>query len=159
MNVSEREITKEGLEKLKTEYDELVTEKRQEIAQKIKEAKDFGDLSENAEYDEAKKEQAEIEAKIFKLESLIEKAIVIDPSKICVKKISVGALVTLYDYEYDEEVVYEIVGESESNPFENKLSSASPVGSAILGKKKGEEVEVEVPNGKVKYKIIKISRK
>ncbi len=153
------EITQEGLDKLKEEYNEIVNVRLKEIAMKIKEAKDFGDLSENAEYDEAKKELAEVDARKYKLEKLIENAIVIDVANVNVKSVNLGVKVTLYDYEYEEEVTYKIVGETESDPINGMISSTSPVGSALIGKKKGQEIEVEVPDGTAKYKILKISRK
>ncbi len=152
------QITQEGLEKTKKEYEELVKVKRPEIASRIKEAKDFGDLSENAEYDEARKEQAEVEDKILQLEYILEHAEVIDTKKVSTKTVSVGVKVTLYDYEFEEEISYRIVGESESNPFEGMLSSSSPVGSALLGHKKGEVVKVALPSGESEYKILKISK-
>ncbi len=153
------EITQEGLDKLKQEYNEIVNVRLKEIALKIKEAKDFGDLSENAEYDEAKKELAEVDARKFKLENLIENAIVIDVSNVNIKFVSLGVKVTLYDYEFEEEVTYKIVGETESDPINGMISSTSPVGAALIGKKKGQEIEVEVPDGIAKYKILKISKK
>ncbi len=153
------EITKEGLEKLQAEYDEIVNVRLKEIALKIKEAKDFGDLSENAEYDEAKKELAEVDARKHKLEKLIENAVVIDVSNVNIKSVSLGVKVTLYDYEFEEEVTYKIVGQTEADPINGLISNVSPVGSALLGKKKGAEIEVEVPDGIAKYKILKISKK
>ncbi len=153
------EITQEGLDKLKQEYNEIVNVRLKEIALKIKEAKDFGDLSENAEYDEAKKELAEVDARKYKLEKLIENAKVIDISNLNVKSVNLGVKVTLYDYEYEEEVTYKIVGETESDPINGMISSTSPVGAALIGKKKGQEIEVEVPDGIAKYKILKISKK
>ncbi len=153
------EITQEGLDKLKEEYNEIVNVRLKEIAMKIKEAKDFGDLSENAEYDEAKKELAEVDARKYKLEKLIENAIVIDVANVNVKSVNLGVKVTLYDYEFEEEVTYKIVGETESDPINGMISSTSPVGAALIGKKKGQEIEVEVPDGTAKYKILKISRK
>ncbi len=158
MSNTSHKITKEGLEQLKKEYEELVTVKRVEIAERIKEAKDFGDLSENAEYDEARKEQGEIEEEIKKIEYILEHSEVIDPKKVSTKTISVGATVQLYDVEFDEEITYQIVGESESNPFEGKLSSSSPVGSALLGHKKNDSIKVDTPGGLCEYKILKISR-
>ncbi len=152
------QITVEGLEKTKKEYEELVKVKRPEIAMRIKEAKDFGDLSENAEYDEARKEQAEVEDRILQLEHILEHAEVIDTKNVSTKTVAVGVKVTLFDYEFDEEISYRIVGESESNPFEGMLSSSSPVGSALLGHKKGETVKISLPSGEVEYKILKISK-
>lgn len=153
------EITQEGLDKLKAEYNEIVNVRLKEIALKIKEAKDFGDLSENAEYDEAKKELAEVDARKFKLENFIENAIVIDVANVNIKTVSLGVTVTLHDYEFDEEVTYKIVGETESDPMNGLISSTSPVGSALIGKKKGQEIEVQIPDGVAKYKILKIAKK
>lgn len=152
------EITQEGLDKLKAEYSEIVNVRLKEIALKIKEAKDFGDLSENAEYDEAKKELAEVDARKHKLENFIEHAIVIDVANVNIKSVSLGVTVTLFDYEFDEEVTYKIVGETESDPINGMISSTSPVGAALIGKKKNQEVEVEVPDGIAKYKILKIAK-
>lgn len=153
------EITQEGLDKLKAEYNEIVNVRLKEIALKIKEAKDFGDLSENAEYDEAKKELAEVDARKHKLEKFIENAVVIDVANVNIKTVSLGVTVTLYDYEYQEEVSYKIVGETESDPMNGLISSTSPVGSALIGKKKGQEIEVHIPDGIAKYKILKIAKK
>lgn len=158
MPMISNQITVEGLEKTKKEYEELVKVKRPEIAMRIKEAKDFGDLSENAEYDEARKEQAEVEDRILQLEHILEHAEVIDTKNVSTKTVAVGVKVTLFDYEFDEEISYRIVGESESNPFEGMLSSSSPVGSALLGHKKGETVKISLPSGEVEYKILKISK-
>ncbi len=159
MQETNYEITQEGLDKIQAEYNEIVNVRLKEIAAKIKEAKDFGDLSENAEYDEAKKELAEVDARKHKLEKLIENAIVIDVSSVNIKSVSLGVKVTLYDYEFDEEITYKIVGQTEADPMNGMISNVSPVGSALIGKKKGQEIEVEVPNGTAKYKIIKISKK
>lgn len=155
---STNEITQEGLEKLIAELDELKNVRISEIAKRIKEAKDFGDLSENSEYTAAKEEQAMVATKIEKLEGIIENAVVIDTSNINVKSVGVGVKVKLFDYDFDEEVEYKIVGDPESNPLDGLLSAASPVGSALIGKKKGDIVEANVPDGVAKYKILKISK-
>lgn len=158
MVLNQHQITQEGLDKLIEELDELKNVRIAEIAIRIKEAKDFGDLSENAEFDEARKEQAMVAARIKKLEQIIENALVIDTSITSLKTVSVGLTVTLYDFEFDENIEYKLVGDPEANPLEGKLSSQSPVGAALIGKKKGETVEVHVPDGVVKYKIVKISK-
>lgn len=152
------EITQKGFDKLVEERDNLKNVVRQEISMKIKEAKDFGDLSENAEFDEARKEQAQVEARIKQLDKIIEQAIIIDTSSISSKAVSLGVSVTLYDLDFEEECVYEIVGENEADPINGFLSASSPVGSALIGKKKGDEVNVEVPDGIARYKILKISK-
>ncbi len=159
MTNNKNEITQAGLDKLVAELDDLKNVKIQEIAIKIKEAKDFGDLSENAEFDEARKEQAQVAARIERLEKIIESAVVVDTSSISVKSVSLGVKVKLYDYDFDEEITYKIVGEAEADPINGFLSAGSPVGNALLGKKKGDEIEVEVPDGIAKYKILKISKK
>lgn len=154
----QHELTQEGLDALIKELDELKNVRIAEIAIRIKEAKDFGDLSENAEFDEARKEQAMVADRIKKLENIIEYAKVIDTSTSSLKTVSTGLTVELYDFEFDEKIKYKITGDPESNPLDGKLSAASPVGSALLGKKKGDEVEVHVPDGVVKYKIVSISK-
>ncbi len=158
-NNTNYEITQEGLDKLKAELEILNHKIDKEIPDRIKVAKDFGDLSENAEYDEAKKEQAEAYARKYKLDKLIENAIVVDTAKVSIKSVSLGVKVTLYDYEFEEEVEYTIVGETESDPRKGFISSTSPVGSALIGKKKNQEVEVKIPDGIARYRILKISKK
>ena len=141
------------------ELEELKTVKRKEIAEKIKIARDFGDLSENSEYDEAKNEQAQIEEKIVKLDNMIANAKIIDEVELDTKTVNVGATVTLVQVESKKKLEYTIVGSAESNPLEGKISNESPVGKAILGKKKGNKVQVQLPNGNVvEYKIQNIKR-
>ncbi len=159
MTNKKNEITQAGLDKLVAELEELKNVKIQEIAIKIKEAKDFGDLSENAEFDEARKEQAQVAARIERLEKIIETSVVVDTSSISIDSVSIGLKVKLYDCDFDEELTYEIVGEAEADPINGRLSSSSPVGNALIGKKKGDEIEVEIPDGVAKYKILKISKK
>ncbi len=149
-------ITKEGLVKTKEELEYLKSEKRQDIAQKIKTAREFGDISENSEYDEAKNEQAEVEARIIKLTEIIKYAKIIQKDKLRKDVVSVGSKVTLLDIEYDEQETYAIVGKTEADPYENKISNESPVGNALIGKKVGEVVEVQVPTGVLNYKVVKI---
>ena len=154
MDEKEIFLTAEGLKKLEFDLEELKTVKRQEIAEKIKVERDFGDLSENAEYDEAKNEQAQIEEKIVKLDNMIANAKIIDEVELDTKTVNVGATVTLVQVESKKKVEYTIVGSAESNPLEGKISNESPIGKAILGKKKGNKVQVQLPNGNVvEYKI------
>lgn len=159
MDEKEIFLTAEGLKKLELELEELKTVKRKEIAEKIKIARDFGDLSENSEYDEAKNEQAQIEEKIVKLDNMIANAKIIDEVELDTKTVNVGATVTLVQVESKKKLEYAIVGSAESNPLEGKISNESPVGKAILGKKKGNKVQVQLPNGNVvEYKIQNIKR-
>jgi len=160
INMEEKEVilTQEGYDKLEKELEKLRTEARSEIAERIKVALGFGDLSENSEYDEAKNAQAENEAKIAELESKIRHAKIIDESEIDTKTVQIGNTVTLYDVEFDEEVEYTIVGSTEVNLAENKISNESPIGKALLGAKKGQTVEVNAPAGVIKYEIKKITK-
>ena len=150
-------ITPEGLEKLKEEIDHLTTAKRREVAERIKEAREFGDISENAEYDDAKNEQAMLEHKIAQLEERLSNARVIQKRDVDLSVVSIGAKVKLRDVDAKRTDEYFIVGSAEANPAELKLSNESPVGKAIIGRKKGETVEVVTPRGsKVKFKIMEI---
>lgn len=151
-------VTKEGLEKLQKELDFLITVKRKEVAMAIQKARAFGDLSENSEYDEAKNEQAEIEGKIAHLEATLKNVVLIDEKDIKTDVISVGCKVKLYDLTFEEESEYTIVGSTESDPFNNKISDESPLGKALLGQREGDNVNVETPVGVDKYNIISISR-
>ena len=151
-------LTEEGYDKLESENNYLKTEKRTEIAERIKVARGFGDLSENSEYDEAKNAQSENEQKILELEAKIRNAKVIDSNEIDTKTVQIGNLVKLQDIEFDEEVSYTIVGSTEVNLLENKISNESPIGKALLGRKKGETVEVEAPDGIIKFKILAIKK-
>ncbi len=156
MKNNETLITAEGLEELKAELDELKLVKRKEISEKIKAALAFGDISENAEYDEAKNEQANVESRIAKLEIMIKNAKVIKTSK---KNgvVNIGSKVKIKDLEFDEEMEYTIVGSAEADPFKGRISNVSPLGEALLGKKLGEIIEVESPVGdKIKYQIITV---
>ena len=148
-------VTAEGLQKLKEELEYLKVVKRKEVAEALKQAKAFGDLSENSEYDEAKNEQAEVERHIADLEDILENMELIQTNG---KKneIHVGSSVKVFDLEFDEEIVYTIVGSTESDPLENKISDESPIGKALLGKKPGEEVTIETPGGSVKVRILEI---
>ena len=151
-------LTQEGFDKLEAELEELKVTGRKDVAEKLKVAISYGDLSENAEYDEAKKEQAELEEKIIKIENMVRKATIIDEAAIDHSKVTAGSIVKLYDYDFEEEVEYTIVGSTETDPFAGKISNESPIGSALLGKTAGEEVEVQAPDGTVKFKILSISR-
>ena len=151
-------LTQEGYEKLEEELNYLKTEKRTEIAERIKVARGFGDLSENSEYDEAKSAQSENENKIAELELKLRNAKVIDESEIDTKIVQIGNLVKLHDEEFDEDVEYTIVGSTEVNLAENKISNESPIGKALLGRKKGETIEVDAPAGIIKYKILAIKK-
>ena len=151
-------LTQEGFNKLEEELNYLKTEKRTEIAERIKVARGFGDLSENSEYDEAKNAQAENEPQIAELEIKIRHAKVIDSKEIDTKTVQIGNTVKLYDEEFEEEVVYTIVGSTEVNLAENKISNESPIGKALLGRKKGETVEAQAPDGIIKFKILAIKK-
>lgn len=151
-------LTDEGLLKLEQELEDLKTNRRQEVAEKIKIARGFGDLSENAEYDAAKEEQAHIEARIVQLEKMLKNAKVIDADDIDLNKVSIGTRVKVYDEEFDEEVEYSIVGSTEADPDANKISDESPVGKALIGRNIGDNVEVETPGGVVVLKIVSISK-
>ena len=149
-------LTEEGLRKLEEELEFLKTERRSQVAERIKQAIDFGDISENSEYEDAKNEQAFIEGRIMTVEKMLRNATVIDEGDIDTEVVSIGCTVTFKDLEYDEELQYTIVGSAESNPNDNKISNESPVGKAILGKPIGSEVEVSVPAGTIRYQIIEI---
>lgn len=151
-------LTEEGYKKMEAELEKLKTETRAEIAERIKVALGFGDLSENSEYDEAKNAQAENEDKIAELEAKLRFAKIIDDSEIDTKKVQVGNTVKVLDMEFDEEVEYTIVGTTEADITQNKISNESPIGSALLGAKKNQVVEVQVPAGVCKYKILSITK-
>ena len=151
-------LTQEGYDKLEEELNYLKTEKRTEIAERIKTARGFGDLSENAEYDEAKSAQAENEQAIADLETKIRHAKIIDSKEIDTKTVQIGNLVKLLDIEFNEEVEYTIVGSTEVNVAENKISNESPIGKALLGCKKGDLVDVEAPDGTIQFKILAIKK-
>ena len=147
-------LTPQGLEELKAKIEYLSTARRREVAERIKEAREFGDISENSEYDDAKNEQAMLEKQIAEAEEKLRSASVIDQKSVTTEAVSVGTTVHVKDQKTDKSVKYMIVGSSESNPAENKLSNESPVGKALLGKKRGELVSVPVPRGpERKFKI------
>lgn len=150
-------LTPEGYEKLTQELDLLRTDRRREVADRIRVAREFGEIAENAEYDDAKNEQAMLEHKIAQLEERLLNARVIDTNDVDTSVVSVGSVVRLRDVDAKETVEYHIVGSAEANPAERRLSNESPVGRAILGRKKGETVEVQTPRGsKIKFKIMEI---
>ena len=151
-------MTYAGLKKLEDELQDLKVNRRQEVAQKIKEAREQGDLSENAEYDAAKDEQRDIEARIEELEKILKNAEVIDEDDVTLDTIGVGCCVTLLDVEFDDEMQFKIVGSTEANSLKGYISNESPIGQALLGKKKGDMVEVESPAGAIQYKIMEIER-
>ena len=151
-------LTQEGYNKLEEELEYLKAVKRKEVAERLKVAISFGDLSENAEYDEAKNEQAKLEEQILKLDEKLRKAVIIDESQIDLNIVTVGSIVKVFDFDFDEEVEYVIVGSAEAAPFEGKISNESPVGKALLGARVGETVEVQVPDGVSKFKVLEIRR-
>lgn len=153
-----RTVSKAGYAKLQEDLEYLVTVRRSEVAQKLKEARSFGDLSENAEYDEAKNDQAILEARINELEYIIANANVVDDDDISVDEISVGSLIKLKDIELDEIEELQIVGSTESDPDNGKISDESPIGKAALGKKVGDVFEVEAPMGTIKFEVLDISK-
>lgn len=151
-------VTYSGLQKMMEELEDLKTNKRQEIAQKIKEAREQGDLSENAEYDAAKDEQRDIEGRIEQLETILKNVEVVDEDEVDTETVGVGRTVTLFDYEFDEEVIYNIVGSTEADIMHNKISDEAPIGAAMKGKRVGDEIVVEAPDGEYKYRILDIKR-
>ena len=151
-------LTQEGYNKLEEELNYLKTDKRTEIAERIKVALGFGDLSENSEYDEAKSAQAENEIQISELEAKIRNAKIIDAKEIDTKTVQIGNLVKVHDIEFDEDIEYTIVGSTEVSLAQNKISNESPLGKALLGAKKGDTVEVHAPAGIMKYKILGIKK-
>ena len=151
-------LTYEGLKRYEDELQNLKVVKRKEVAQKIKEAREQGDLSENAEYDAAKDEQRDIELRIEELEKLLKNAEVVVEDEIDLDKINIGCKVKVYDVDEDEEMEFKIVGSTEANSLQNKISNESPVGHALLGKKVGDVVDVETQAGMIQYKVLEIQR-
>jgi len=149
-------LTQEGYDAIVAEHEYLTGTKRHEVSERIKEAISYGDLSENAEYDAAKNEQAEMESRIFELENQMRIARIIDEKEVSIKTANVGLFIKLKDMDRDETVVYKLVGTSEADPFCGKISNTSPIGEALMGKKKGEEVEAAAPNGTRHFKIMGI---
>ena len=158
MSAKEVVLTYEGLKKLEEELEFLRGTKRKEVAERIKQALSFGDISENSEYDEAKNEQAQVEGRIVQLESMLKHARLIDEDDVKTDVVSLGAKVRLFDIEFEEEVLYLIVGSTEANPLKSKISNESPVGAALMGHKVDDIVEVQVPDGAIKFKILEISK-
>ena len=151
-------LTYAGLKKYEEELQDLKVNRRKEVAQKIKEAREQGDLSENAEYDAAKDEQRDIEARIEELEKLLKNAEVVVEDEIELDKISIGCQVKVYDLEFDEEIEFRLVGSTEANSLQNKISNESPVGHALLGRKVGDVVDVETQAGVIQYRVLDIKR-
>lgn len=151
-------LTYEGLQNLETELQDLKVVKRKEVAQKIKEARGQGDLSENAEYDAAKDEQRDIEARIEEIEKILKNAEVVVEDEVDLDKISVGCQVRILDCEFDEELEYKIVGSTEANSLKGKISNESPVGRALIGARVGDTVDVETQAGVLQYKVLEIQR-
>lgn len=151
-------LTEEGMKKLENQLDYLIGTRRNEVAHQIEVARGFGDLSENAEYDEAKKEQAKVEEEIVRLQNVIRTAIVVADNEISTEKVSVGTTVKVQDLDTGDVYEYAIVGAEESDPYEDKISNESPVGHGLLGAKKNQVVEIEIPAGTLKYKVMEIKR-
>ena len=151
-------LTAEGLKNLEEELAELQNVKRKEIAEKIKVARSYGDLSENSEYDDAKNEQAKVVSRIAELEELISNAQIISETEIQEDVINLGSVVQVHDFAFDEDIEYYIVGSNEANPLLGRISDLSPIGSAMLGHRAGDEVLFEAPNGEAKIKILSVHR-
>ena len=151
-------LTQEGYDKIVAEHEELVAVKRKEISERIKEAISDGDLSENAEYDAAKNEQAELEERILKLENMIRKATIINEEEMSSDRVRVGLTVKVLDVEENEEMEFTIVGSTEADPFEGRISNESEVGKNLLGKQKGDTVQIVVPDGLLTYKVLDITK-
>lgn len=152
-------MTYEGLKKLEDELQNLKVVRRKEVSQKIKEAREQGDLSENAEYDAAKDEQRDIEARIEEIEKILKNAEVADDDSVKKGVINLGCTIKVLDVEYDEEIEFKLVGSTEAKSLENMISNESPLGKALIGKKTGDTVTVESPDGDMKYKVLKVTRK
>jgi len=150
--------TKQGYQDLIDELKYLKLTRREEIKEQIAVARGFGDLSENAEYDEARNEQAKVEARIQELEALIENAEIIDETNMDVRSISLGSVVKLYDEDFEEEITYNIVGSNQADPLAQKISDQSPIGRALMGKKAGDTVTVTAPAGELHFKVLEVSR-
>ncbi len=157
-NVKQFKLTAEGLKQREEELEYLKSVKRKDIADKIKVALSFGDLSENSEYDEAKNEQAQVESRIMELEAMLKNVVIIDESEITTDVIKIGVKIKLLDVDFNEEEEYQIVGSTEANPLKGSISDESPVGKAMLGKTVGDLVEVEAPGGVIRYKVLEIAK-
>lgn len=158
VDMEKKLLTYAGLQKLEAELHDLKVVKRKAVAEKIKEAREQGDLSENAEYDAAKDEQRDIEARIEEIENILKNVEVIVEEEVDLDKINVGCKVRLYDCEFEEEVEYRLVGSTEANSLEGKISNESPLGMALIGQAAGQEVQVETQAGVISYKILEIQR-
>lgn len=151
-------LTYEGLKKLETELENLRGDKRREVAERMKQAKSHGDISENSEYDEALLEQAQVSARITEIENKLKFAHIIDEDEVSTEEVSIGSRVRLLDVEFNREAEYRIVGSTEANPSENKISNESPVGKAMIGHKEGETIDAQTPTGVLKFKILAITK-
>jgi len=151
-------LTEEGFEKLENELEYLETEKRREVAKRIKVAREFGDISENSEYDDAKNEQAFVEGRIQEIKNMLNNAHVVKDEEVTDKMVNLGTTVMLHDLDSDEKISYTLVGSAEADPLNNKISNESPIGKAILGHAIGDQVKVETPAGEVEYQIISIKK-
>ena len=149
-------LTEEGLKALEDELQDLKVNRRKEVAQKIKEAREQGDLSENAEYDAAKEEQRDIELRIEEIDKILKNAELVTDEDVDTSVINIGSTVRIQDLEFDEQMEYKIVGSTEANSLKGKISNESPVGKALIGAKVGQKVEVETPSGMIQYKILEI---
>lgn len=158
METKKNILTYEGLKQYEDELQDLKVRRRKEVAQKIKEARELGDLSENAEYDAAKDEQRDIETRIEELEKILKNVEVVVEDEVDASRINVGCTVTILDVEFNEELTYKIVGSSEADSLKGKISNESPVGKALIGAKKGDKVKVETQAGEAVYKVLKIER-
>ncbi len=159
MAKTKQSYTQQGYDLLVNELNYLKNEKREQVKEAIAVARSFGDLSENSEYDEARNEQAKVEARIAELEALIENAEIVDESVLDTSVVNIGSVVKVLDKAENEEIVYHVVGSNETNPFENKISVESPVGSALNGKRAGDKVEVVAPGGIIVLEILEVSRR
>ncbi len=158
MAIKQYKLTAEGLKRLEEELDHLKTVVRAEVSEKIKVARSFGDLSENSEYDEAKNEQARVEARISELETMVKNAVIVEEDAGAKSKIGFGSKVKLYDVELDEEMYVTLVGSAEADPMNGFISDESPIGVALMGKKVGATAVAETPSGELKFKVLEISK-
>ena len=158
MAMKQTTMSREGFTRLQEELENLVTIRRKEVAEKLKEARSYGDLSENAEYDEAKNEQGMLEAQIANLEMIIANAIIVDDDSLSLDEVGIGSVVKLKDFDMDDIIEYQIVGSTESDPENGKISDESPIGKACLKKRVGDVFEVDVPVGTLKFEVLDINR-
>ena len=158
MAIKSTNMSREGFNRLQEELENLITVRRKEVAEKLKEARSYGDLSENAEYDEAKNEQGMLEAQIADLEMIIANAVIVDYDSLSLDEVGVGSMVKLKDFDLDEIVEYQIVGSTEADPDSGKISDESPIGKACLKKRVGDIFEVDAPIGTLKFEVLDINR-